>query len=105
MFDRRSTPRRAVNLPAGLKISTYGEQGSPRTFAAKLVDTTDTGLGVEMYVPVVEGSTVALDGELTSPNLSLHLRGRARVIYCRCENGGTFRVGLAYEEIAYRKTA
>ena len=105
MFDRRRTSRKAVDLPAGLKISTYGEQGSRRTFAAKLIDATDSGVGVEMYVPLVEGSTVALDGELTSPDLSLNLQGRARVIYCRCEDGGTFRVGLAYEEIAYRKTA
>ena len=105
MFDRRRTSRKAVDLPAGLKISTYGEQGSPRTFAAKLIDATDSGVGVEMYVPLVEGSTVALDGELTSPDLSLNLHGRARVVYCRCENGGTFRVGLVYEEVAYRKTA
>ncbi len=105
MFDRRRTSRKAVDLPARLKISTYGEKGPPRTFAAKLIDIADTGIRVEMYVPLVEGSTVALDGELTSPDLSLNLRGRARVVYCRCENGGTFRVGLAYEEIAYRKTA
>ena len=105
MFDRRRTSRKTADLPSRLKVSTYGEKGAPRTFAAKLIDTTDTGIGVEMYVPLVEGSIVALDGELTSSDLSLNLRGRARVVYCRCDDGGTFRVGLAYEEIAYRKTA
>ena len=105
MFDRRHTARKAVDLPAGLKVSTYDEQGSPRTFAAKLVDVTESGVGVEMYVPLVEGSTVALEGELANADLSLNLQGRARVVYCRCENGETFRVGLAYEEVAYRKTA
>ena len=105
MFDRRRTSRKAVDLPAGLKISTCDEQGSPRTFAAKLVDVTVSGVGVEMYVPLVEGSTVALEGELANADLLLNLQGRARVVYRRCENGETFRVGLAYEEVAYRKTA
>ena len=103
--DRRRTPRRPVDLPAGLKISTYGEAGSPRTFAAKLIDATEEGVGVEMYVPLVEGSIVSVDGELSIPDLSLNVQGQARVAYCRCENGGTFRVGLAYEEMSYRKTA
>ncbi len=58
-----------------------------------------------MFVPLVEGSIVSIDGELSIPELSLNLHGQARVTYCRCENGGTFRVGLAYEEMSYRKTA
>ena len=104
-LERRRAPRRPVDLPAGLKISTYGEAGSPRTFAAKLIDANEGGVGVEMFVPLVEGSIVSVDGELSIPDLSLNVHGQARVTYCRCENGGTFRVGLAYEEVSYRKTA
>ena len=104
-FERRRAPRRRVDLPAGLKISTYGKSGSPRTFAAKLIDANEGGVGVEMFVPLVEGSIVSVDGELSIPELSLNVHGQARVTYCRCENGGTFRVGLAYEEMSYRKTA
>ena len=104
-LESRRTPRRPADLPAGLKVSTYGETGSPRTFAAKLIDANEEGVGVEMFVPLVEGSIVSIDGELSIPELSLNLHGQARVTYCRCENGGTFRVGLAYEEMSYRKTA
>ena len=104
-LERRQTSRRPVNLPAGLKISTYGQMGSPRTFAGKLVDATEEGLGVEMFVPLVVGSVVSIAGELSIPELYMAIQGQARVAYCRCENGGTFRVGLAYEEVSYRKTA
>ncbi len=104
-LERRQTSRRPVNLPAGLKISTYGQAGSPRTFAAKLIDANEEGLGVEMFVPLVVGSVVSIAGELSIPELSMNIQGQARIAYCRCENGGTFRVGLAYEEVSYRKTA
>lgn len=104
-LERRQTSRRPLNLPAGLKISTYGQAGSPRTFAAKLIDANEEGLGVEMFVPLVVGSVVSIAGELSIPELSMNIQGQARIAYCRCENGGTFRVGLAYEEVSYRKTA
>ncbi len=104
-LERRRTPRRPGDLPAGLRVSTYGEAGSPRIFAAKLIDANEGGVGVEMFVPLVEGLIVAVEGELSIPDLSLNVRGQARVTYCRCENGGTFRVGLAYEEVSYRQTA
>ena len=104
-LKRRRTARRSVDLPAGLKISTYGQDGSPRTFAAKLIDANEEGVGVEMFVPLVEGSIVSLAGELSIPELSMNVQGQARVAYCRCENGGTFRVGLTYEEVSFRKTA
>ncbi len=103
--DRRVSPRRRVDLPAGLKISSYGESESPRKFAAKLVDVSETGIGVEMFVPLVVGSTVAVAGDLHSPDYSLNLKGKARVIYCHCEKEGAFRIGLAYEQVAYRKIA
>ena len=58
--DRRVSPRRRVDLPAGLKISSYGESESQRKFAAKLVDVNETGIGVDMFVPLVVGSAVTL---------------------------------------------
>ena len=103
--DRRVSPRRRVDLPAGLKISSYGESESPRKFAAKLVDVSETGVGVEMFVPLVVGSVVRVAGDLYSSDYSLNLQGKARVIYCRCEKEGSFRIGLAYEQVAYRKIA
>ena len=103
--DRRVSPRRRVDLPPGLKISSYGESESPRKFAAKLVDVNETGLGVEMFVPLVVGSAVTVAGDLYSSDYCLNVQGKARVIYCHCEKEGTFRIGLAYEQVAYHKIA
>ena len=103
--DRRVSPRCRVDLPAELKISSYSESESPRKFAAKLADVSETGIGVEMFVPLVVGSTVAVAGDLHSPDYSLNLKGKDRVIYCHCEKEGVFRIGLAYEQVAYRKIA
>ena len=103
--DRRVSPRRRVDLPSGLKISSYGENESPRKFAAKLVDVNETGIGVDMFVPLVVGSAVTVAGDLYSSDYSFNIQGKARVVYCRCEKEGMFRVGLAYEQVAYRKIA
>ena len=103
--ERRASPRRRVDLPAGLTISSYGENESPRKFAAKLVDVSETGIGVEMFVPLVVGSTVAVAGDLYNSDYSLNVQGKARVVYCHCEKEGMFRIGLAYEQVAYRKIA
>ena len=103
--ERRASPRRRVDLPAGLKISSYGESGSPRKFAAKLVDVNETGIGVAMFVPLVVGSAVSLAGDLHHSDYSLNIQGKARVVYCHCGKEGAFHIGLAYEQVAYRKIA
>ena len=65
----------------------------------------ETGIGVEMFVPLVVGSAVSLAGDLYNSDYSLHIQGKARVIYCHCGKEGVFRIGLTYEQVAYRKIA
>ena len=101
--DRRVSLRRRVDLPPGVTVSSYGESESPRKFAAKLVDVNETGIGVEMFVPLVVGSAVTVAGDLYSSDYCLNVQGKARVIYCHCEKEGAFRIGLAYQQVAYRK--
>jgi hypothetical protein len=103
--ERRREPRHKMTLPHGLTISAYGMPDMPRRIAAKVVDASENGLGIEMFVPLVAGSTVSLRGEFHGEGISMGLEGRARVAYCQAQSSGVFRIGLAFENVAYRPLA
>jgi len=94
--ERRRQPR---TRPAahGLRITCYG-----REIPAILVDTSEGGLGVEMFVPLVAGAEVGIQGELHSDDFAIALAGTARVAYCRSSPDGLFRVGLSTQGVVYR---
>ncbi len=71
--------------------------------AAKLVDASESGLGVETYVPLPVGSLVDIQGDLRQTGFSLTLEGQARVVHTRKCPEGVFRIGLAFEEVHYRR--
>jgi len=103
--ERRREPRHKMTLPHGLTISAYGMPDMPRRLAAKVIDAGENGLGIEMFVPLVSGSTVSLRGEFHGEGISMSLEGRARVVYCIAQASGMFRIGLAFENVAYRPVA
>jgi len=104
--ERRKSPRKRVkDLPAGIRITARDADGDPRVYAAKLIDASEGGIGVEMYVPLAEGARVELEADLSNTDLSLGVSGRARVVYVKRLKKGTCRVGLAFEEVVCRKTA
>ena len=63
--------------------------------AAKVVDSSDHGLGVEMSAPLESDSVVSFVG--------IGLQGRARVVHCRPSDDGAFRAGLELEAVSFRK--
>jgi hypothetical protein len=103
--EQRKSPRRRSEIPQGLRICTPAERGGARKVAAILVDANDSGVGVETYVPLRVGSTVAVEGELRHTGYSLALKGQARVMHAKALGDGVYRIGLAFEEIAYRRSA
>ena len=62
--------------------------------AAKVVDSSDHGLGVEMSAPLEIDSFVSFVG--------IGLRGRAQVMHCRPSDDGVFRAGLKIEGVSFR---
>lgn len=71
--------------------------------AAKLIDSGDMGVGVDTCVPLRVGSRVAVEGKLRHTGYSLALKGQARVVHARALGEGVFRIGLAFEDVAYRR--
>ena len=63
--------------------------------AAKMVDSSDQGLGVEMSAPLEIDSFVSFGG--------VGLRGRAQVVHCRPSDDGVFCAGLKVEAVSFRK--
>jgi hypothetical protein len=101
--EQRNSPRHRPEIPQGIRICTDSEPGGSRTLAAKLVDTGETGVGVDTCVPLRVGSMVVVEGKLHHRSYSLALKGHARVVHARALGGGVYRIGLAFEDVAYRR--
>lgn len=51
------------------------------------------------------GSTVVVEGKLRHRSYSLALKGQARVVQARALGDGVYRIGLSFEDVAYRRAA
>jgi hypothetical protein len=101
--EHRKSPRHRPEIPQGIRICTDAEPGGSRTLAAKLVDAGETGVGVDTCVPLRVGSMVVVEGKLRHRSYSLALKGQARVVHARALGDGVYRIGLAFEDVAYRR--
>ena len=88
--ERRQRLRSGCFRGRKLRIGYRGQ-----LLAAKVVDSGDQGLGVEMSAPMEIDSFVSFVG--------LGLQGRAQVVHCRPSDDGVFRAGLKLEAVSFRK--
>ena len=85
-----------------VQIAGYDRSGNPYRLAAHLVDSSQSGFGVEALAPLMVDSMVSLTGDLHSSDFCMRLKARARVAYCRRQEFGLFRIGLSFEDVSYR---
>ena len=122
MGERRHHPRHGNCLSQGLKISAYRPLFAPfasdRTSrhgnshpdvplrhwvaAARIVDFSPGGLGVELFEPLAVGLVVSASGDLHGADWCMSLTAQARVTSCRDLEGGVFRIGFEFQEVSYR---
>ena len=111
MGERRNHSRRGKYLAQGLKISAYrpllasnAQDAKLRHWvaAARVVDSSEGGLGVEMFEPLAVGVMVLASGELHSTDWCMSLTAQARVTSCRGAEGGVFRIGFEFQDVTYR---
>ncbi len=93
--------RRHERTPQGLQGVILRVGG--REVPAKLADASESGLGVETFVPLSVGSVLELDGHLDNGELRIELQGKVRVVHCWSRDDGVFRVGLSLEDVGYRQ--
>jgi hypothetical protein len=109
--ERRSHSRRGKFLSQGLQISAYRRLLTPHSedprlrhwvAAARVVDSSEGGLGVEMFEPLAVGVVVSASGELHSTGWCMSLTAQARVTSCRGVEGGVYRIGFEFQDVSFR---
>ncbi|MDA1313093.1 MAG: PilZ domain-containing protein [Acidobacteria bacterium] len=105
LLNRRARSRASTPPLQRIEVKVAEAAGGYRRLAAVLVDFSNTGLGLDMFVPLKIGSPVDVHGDLRSPGLALRVEGNARVAHSRRLPGGNYRIGLALNQIAYSKSA
>jgi len=100
--ERRKHPRTRKPSSHTLKIVWNDRTGAPRVVVARLIDTSDGGLGVETAVPVAVGSIVTVTGHPEANASGPEVQGRARVAACLLDGGGACRIGLSFEGLGQR---
>jgi hypothetical protein len=103
--ERRRSQRIRVAVPPGLRLTVPEAAGKTRSVAAKLVDVSGGGVGIESFVRVPSGAVVDIEGDLRNSDLSLHISGRARVAHVSEIERGRYRIGLQFVDVALARTA
>jgi hypothetical protein len=103
--DRRSSPRQEVKTPNGFRLWAPESGGKPRPVTVKLVDVSETGVGIESFVPLHPGAVVQIEGRLRSGGLKLRINGSALIVYAEERARGVYRAGLEFVDVAYARTA
>ena len=91
---RKKTRQAAARVPEAQWVTLSKVPGSVGDIKAKILDTSDAGLGVEMESAIEINTIVIVDG-LVGPGGPTK-KVRARVVRCDAISGG-YRVGLAVE--------
>ncbi len=68
-----------------------------------LWDFSEGGVGMDVPCALNLDEVVTIEGDLHSPGLSMHLKGRARVAYCRRVEGTNHRIGFGFLDVSYRR--
>lgn len=88
-----------------LQLTQRNADGSVEECEAKLWDFSEGGLGMDSPRAFETGTVLTLSAKLLGPAYSIALDARARVVYCRKTDAKSYRVGLAFIDVAYRPIA
>jgi len=95
--DRRRKPRRrAISETEAVWVKLEELPGIPGEALAKIIDTSDIAIGVELSVALEENTYVVVNGHASGPTSNGRIR--ARVVRCISLPNGTFSAGLVYED-------
>jgi hypothetical protein len=103
ILEQRRFPRTREYGPQQLEVVFLSVEGQREKTTATLWDFGEGGLGMESTRPFAPGEELGIAGELHGPDYSMRMESRARVAYCRPIDAETFRVGVAFVEVSYRR--
>lgn len=85
------------------KLTIARAEAQKPSIEATLWDFSEGGVGMDVPCALNLNEVVTIEGDLHSPGLSMHLKGRARVAYCRRVEGTNHRVGFGFLDVSYRR--
>jgi len=91
--EQRKHARTNASQWQTLWIGTAGNESD--WIAARLIDHSTRGLGVEVSTPLTAGSQVLVKGNLGNNGDGAHRQMRAQVRWCLSKSNGSYRAGLA----------
>jgi hypothetical protein len=96
--ERRRQNRTNGKAEQSLKVTIPRPQGGTEEIAARLVDSSATGMGIETRVPLKVGASVGItSAETVHGRIGAH---KARVRWCEPAKEGLFRSGLHFDDSA-----
>lgn len=102
LLEKRRHPRTREYGSQKLEVLFVGDEG-PQTTTATLWDFSEGGLGMESERAFAPGEELQITGELRSPDYSMQVKAKAIVAYSRKVDAESFRIGVAFSEVAYRR--
>jgi hypothetical protein len=103
ILEQRRFPRTREYGAQELEVVFLGDEGQQEKTSATLWDFGEGGLGMEGTRPFAPNEELKISGELHGPDYSMRMTARARVAYSRAIDAETFRVGVAFLEVSYRR--
>src|SRR5579872_2360042 len=95
--DRRRKPRRrALSDAEAVWVKLEDLPGSPSEILAKIIDSSDIAVGVELAIALEENTYVLVNGHAGGPVSNGKMR--ARVVRCTRLPNGEYSAGLMYED-------
>jgi len=77
--------------------------GFDRAVVGRVIDSSESGLGVETYLDLPVGANVTLRAAMNDGDIGLSLDCQAQVCHCRKLGNGLFRAGLALGKASWSR--
>jgi c-di-GMP-binding flagellar brake protein YcgR len=101
--EQRRYRRTREHGPQTLTVVYTEADGKSKQCKAKLWDFSDGGLGMDSPRAFQPGDVIHIQGAMRGPAYSMQLDAQARVAYCRKVDNDSYRVGVAFLEVAYHR--
>lgn len=101
--ERREFRRTQEYRPSELQVCLTETDGQQHPMRALLWDFGQGGLRMDIPRPLLAGEEVSVSGELRGADYSVAFRALARVAHCRQIDQETYRVGVGFLDITYRR--
>lgn len=101
--EKRRNTRTKRHGPQKLEVSFQDLSAGEKSCQAVLWDFSEGGLGMDSPRSFEPGEIVGIEASLRNKDMAMFLKAKARVAYCRKVDGNSYRVGVGFIEVSFRR--